>query len=60
MYSSLAPSNVNITDVTCEAVNLINQCDVGWNVSVHNYFGKLFKSIIRSDNNKPLILMLVI
>ena len=43
MCSSLAPGNVNIIDVTCDAVNLINQCDVQWNVSVHNYFGKLFE-----------------
>ena len=43
MCSSLAPANVNITDVTCDAVNLINQCDVQWNVSVHSYFGKSFE-----------------
>ena len=34
VYSSLAPGKVNITDVICGAVNLINQCSVMWNVSV--------------------------
>ena len=31
---SLVPGVVDITDVTCDAVNLINQCSVRWNVSV--------------------------
>ena len=34
IYSSVVPSVVNITDVSCEPRNLINQCNVGWNVSV--------------------------
>ena len=33
VYSSLVPG-VNITDVICGPVNLINQCSVMWNVSV--------------------------
>ena len=28
------PDDVTITDVRCHAVNLTNQCDVEWNVSV--------------------------
>ena len=31
---NIEPSDVTITDVRCDAVNLINQCDVEWNVSV--------------------------
>ena len=34
VYSCVVPGMVNITDITCEAVNLINLCSVGWNVSV--------------------------
>ena len=37
IYSSVVPGNVNITDVACNPRNLINQCDVGWNVSEYNY-----------------------
>lgn len=49
--STLAPGNVDITDVTCDAVNLINWCDVGWNVSMHYYFSNcLSKVIIRITN----------
>ena len=33
VYFSLVPDSVNINDVTCNPRNLINQCDVGWNVS---------------------------
>ena len=36
IYSSLVPGNVNITDVECNPRNLINQCDVRWNVSECN------------------------
>ena len=31
---NVVPGDVDITDVRCDAVNLINQCDVEWNVSV--------------------------
>ena len=31
---SLVPGVVDITDVTCDVVNLINRCTVRWNVSV--------------------------
>ena len=31
---NVVPGDVDITDVRCGAVNLINQCDVEWNVSV--------------------------
>ena len=31
---NIEPGDVTITDVRCDAVNLINQCDVEWNVSV--------------------------
>ena len=36
IYSMLnvEPGDVNITDVTCNALNMINQCTVIWNVSV--------------------------
>ena len=34
VYSSVVPGVVNITGVTCEPSNLINQCNVEWNVSV--------------------------
>ena len=30
----VVPGVVNITDVRCGAVNLINQCNVEWNVSL--------------------------
>ena len=33
-YSSLVPDVVNITGITCDAVNSINRCNVRWNVSV--------------------------
>ena len=31
---NVEPGDVDITDVTCNAVNMINQCTVRWNVSV--------------------------
>ena len=31
---NVEPGDVNITDVTCNPVNMINQCTVRWNVSV--------------------------
>ena len=31
---NVEPGDVNITDVTCNAVNMINQCTVRWNVSL--------------------------
>ena len=31
---NVEPGDVNITDVTCNPVNMINQCTVSWNVSV--------------------------
>ena len=31
---NVVPGDVYITDVRCGAVNLINQCDMEWNVSV--------------------------
>ena len=31
---NVEPGDVNITDVTCNPVNMTNQCTVRWNVSV--------------------------
>ena len=36
---SLAPGNVNITGIRCNAVNLINWCDVEWKVSMYSCLG---------------------
>ena len=31
---NVEPGDVDITDVTCNAVNMTNQCTVSWNVSM--------------------------
>ena len=36
MYYITVPNDVGRVNLTCDAVDLINQCTVTWNVSVHD------------------------